>query len=45
MERQASRELARWFDLSTGPLFCPKLLRLGEEEHVLLGMHHVITDG
>ncbi|HEY6188748.1 MAG TPA: amino acid adenylation domain-containing protein [Pyrinomonadaceae bacterium] len=34
------------FDLAQGPLFRVGLLRLGEEEHVLLvTMHHIISDG
>jgi amino acid adenylation domain-containing protein len=34
------------FDLAAGPLFRARLLRLGEEENVLLlCMHHVVTDG
>ncbi|TAN69948.1 MAG: amino acid adenylation domain-containing protein [Methylobacter sp.] len=34
------------FDLSTGPLFKAQLLRLGEEDHILLfNMHHIISDG
>jgi amino acid adenylation domain-containing protein len=34
------------FDLGSGPLFTAQLLRLGEEEHILLfNMHHIISDG
>jgi amino acid adenylation domain-containing protein len=34
------------FDLSRGPLLRMKLLRMGEEEHVLLrSFHHIICDG
>lgn len=34
------------FDLSHGPLFRMKLLKLGEDEYVLLRtFHHIITDG
>jgi amino acid adenylation domain-containing protein/FkbM family methyltransferase len=34
------------FDLARGPLVRASLLRLGEEEHVLLlTMHHIISDG
>ena len=41
----AKREVAEPFDLSTGPLFRGKLLRIAPEEHVLLcTMHHTITD-
>src|SRR5215213_423074 len=53
---EAEREEAvqRWvheaarepFDLERGPLFRAGLLRLSEEEHVLLvTMHHVVSDG
>ncbi|MFE9631360.1 non-ribosomal peptide synthase/polyketide synthase [Streptomyces sp. NPDC006463] len=38
--------LGRVFDLRTGPLLRATLLRIEEEEHVLvLAMHHMITDG
>ena len=41
----ARRENRLPFDLSRGPLFRVKLLRLAEEQHVLLLLlHHVITD-
>jgi amino acid adenylation domain-containing protein/non-ribosomal peptide synthase protein (TIGR01720 family) len=44
--RRASAVSARPFDLTTGPLFGAELLRLGEEEHVLLMcMHHIVSDG
>lgn len=34
------------FDLSRGPLFRGSLLRLGDEEHVmLLTAHHIVSDG
>ena len=34
------------FDLERGPLFRTSLLKLGEEEHVLLlTMHHIVSDG
>lgn len=40
------REARRPFDLSVGPLIRAIILRLREEEHILLvTMHHVITDG
>ncbi|HEX2093555.1 MAG TPA: amino acid adenylation domain-containing protein [Longimicrobiaceae bacterium] len=43
---RAGEEAARPFDLSAGPLFRAALLRLGAEESVLLlGMHHVVSDG
>lgn len=41
----AKREVADPFDLSKGPLFRTKILRIGPEEHVLLcTMHHTVTD-
>ena len=34
------------FDLKTGPLFRANLLRLSEQDHVLLiKMHHIVSDG
>ena len=45
--RQLVREEAhRPFDLSEGPLFRSKLVRLGDEDHILLlTMHHIVSDG
>ena len=44
--RLALLEAARPFDLITGPLVRFTLLRLAEDEHVvLLTMHHIISDG
>ncbi|MFL5382886.1 MAG: non-ribosomal peptide synthetase, partial [Longimicrobiaceae bacterium] len=46
VRRRAGEEARRAFDLSAGPLFQAGLLRLGEEDHVLLlSMHHVVSDG
>jgi amino acid adenylation domain-containing protein len=46
VEHRATEEARRPFDLSAGPLFRAALLRLGEEDHVLLlSMHHIVTDG
>ncbi|HEU0052101.1 MAG TPA: condensation domain-containing protein, partial [Longimicrobium sp.] len=46
VRRRAGEEAARPFDISAGPLFRAILLRLGEEEHVLLlSMHHIVSDG
>ncbi len=46
VRRLAGLEAQQVFDLSQGPLFVVKLLRLSEEEHVvLLTMHHIISDG
>src|SRR5919107_75970 len=45
-KRLALEEKRRHFDLERGPLFRTGLLRLGEEEHVLLvTMHHAVSDG
>ncbi|HET7234257.1 MAG TPA: amino acid adenylation domain-containing protein, partial [Longimicrobium sp.] len=45
VERRAASDAARPFDLATGPLFRPTLLRLGDGEHVLLlCMHHIVSD-
>jgi hypothetical protein len=42
----AEEEAARPFDLTEGPLLRARLLRLKDEEHVLLfTMHHIISDG
>src|SRR5215213_6118799 len=44
--RRATEEAMRPFDLAAGPLFRAALLRLGEEDHVLLlSMHHIVSDG
>ena len=44
--RQSTEELARVFDLSRGPLIRGRLLRLSEQDHVLLLIiHHIICDG
>ncbi|HEV3051885.1 MAG TPA: amino acid adenylation domain-containing protein, partial [Longimicrobium sp.] len=46
VRRRVGDEARRAFDLSAGPLFRAALLRLGEEDHVLLlSMHHVVSDG
>ncbi|WP_328928131.1 non-ribosomal peptide synthase/polyketide synthase [Streptomyces sp. NBC_00190] len=38
--------LAEPFDLRTGPLLRPTLIRVTDEEHVLvLSMHHIVMDG
>jgi amino acid adenylation domain-containing protein len=45
MERLAREEAQRAFDLSRGPMLRVAVLRLGEEEHVLLmTMHHIVSD-
>ncbi|MGP4004852.1 non-ribosomal peptide synthetase, partial [Streptomyces sp. 8N706] len=39
-------EMARPYDLTTGPLVRVLLVRLTADEHVcVLGMHHIVTDG
>jgi amino acid adenylation domain-containing protein len=44
--RLAREEVQRPFDLRAGPLLRTRLLRLGEDDHVLvLAMHHVVSDG
>src|SRR5437870_4398163 len=44
--RLAIEEASIPFDLGRGPLLRGKLLRLGEEEHVLLlTVHHIVSDG
>jgi amino acid adenylation domain-containing protein len=43
---RVAEEGTRPFDLAAGPLFRAGLVRLGEEEHVLLlCMHHAVSDG
>jgi len=42
----AADEARRPFDLARGPLFRPRLLRLGERRHLWLGtLHHIVSDG
>ena len=46
IRRLAAEEAQRPFDLVQGPLLRVQLLRLAEEEHVVLfTMHHIISDG
>ncbi|HWW73743.1 MAG TPA: condensation domain-containing protein, partial [Pyrinomonadaceae bacterium] len=46
VERQAAAERRAPFDLAEDALLRVTLLRLGEEEHVLLvTMHHIVSDG
>ncbi len=46
VRRLLAEEAAPAFDLERGPLLRARLLRLAEEEHVLLlTMHHIISDG
>ncbi len=40
------REVATPFDLARGPLLRGKVIKLAEQEHILLlNMHHIISDG
>jgi amino acid adenylation domain-containing protein len=42
----AEDEAQRPFDLEAGPVWRARLLRLSEDEHVLLlSMHHIVSDG
>ncbi|HEV3052756.1 MAG TPA: amino acid adenylation domain-containing protein, partial [Longimicrobium sp.] len=44
--RLAQEDAERPFDLERGPLFRATLVRLSDEEHVLLlTMHHIVSDG
>ena len=46
VQRLASNEAQRPFDLAEGPLVRATVLRLGEDEHIgLLTMHHIVSDG
>ncbi|HEX8696794.1 MAG TPA: amino acid adenylation domain-containing protein, partial [Longimicrobium sp.] len=46
VRRRAGEEARRPFELSAGPLFRAVLLRVDEEDHVLLlTMHHIVSDG
>jgi len=45
-ERMANEEAQQPFDLTRGPLFRFRLVRLAEERHILLlTLHHIISDG
>jgi aspartate racemase len=45
-QRLLQHESRRPFDLSQGPLIRSLLVRLSDEEHILLvTMHHIVTDG
>lgn len=40
-----AEESGRGYDLAEGPLFTPRLIRLADDDQVLvLGMHHIVTD-
>ncbi|HET6229654.1 MAG TPA: amino acid adenylation domain-containing protein [Longimicrobiaceae bacterium] len=45
-ERLSDEEASTPFDLATGPLLRARLVKLGDEEHMLaLTMHHIVSDG
>ena len=45
-ERLLTDELSRRYDLTDGPLTRALLVRLADDEHLLLlGQHHIVTDG
>jgi amino acid adenylation domain-containing protein/non-ribosomal peptide synthase protein (TIGR01720 family) len=45
MRAEAAAERARPFDLARGPLLRARLLRVGDDDHVLLlSMHHIVSD-
>jgi amino acid adenylation domain-containing protein len=46
LRRVLAEESGARFDLSRGPLFRGRLVRLGDDDHVLLlTMHHIVSDG
>jgi amino acid adenylation domain-containing protein len=46
VRRLALEAVEQAFDLAAGPLLRCRLLRLGEDEHVLLlALHHIVADG
>ncbi len=46
LDEVLARETTRPFDLGRGPLLRPLLLRVAEDDHVLLLLaHHIVTDG
>ena len=46
IERLVDQDAARVYLLQSDPLFTTSLIKLGEEEHILLlNMHHIISDG
>ncbi|HSN96720.1 MAG TPA: amino acid adenylation domain-containing protein, partial [Candidatus Nanopelagicales bacterium] len=46
VRRLATEEALRPFDLEAGPLLRTALLRLGDDDHVLMiTMHHIVSDG
>jgi amino acid adenylation domain-containing protein len=46
IQKNTQSEARQIFHLDQGPLFRAKLLRLGDQDHVLLiTMHHIVSDG
>lgn len=46
VKRLVKQEAQKTFNLTSGSLFRPKLLRLGQQSHILiLTIHHIISDG
>ena len=46
VQRLATEQIQRPFNLTTGPLLRGKLLKLSEQEHILLiAIHHIVGDG
>jgi amino acid adenylation domain-containing protein len=46
VRREIREELVRPFDLQAGPVLRARLLRVSEQEYVLvISMHHIVTDG
>jgi len=46
LDRLSAEEATAGFDLTTGPLIRGRLIRLAEDEYVLLiTMHHIVSDG
>jgi amino acid adenylation domain-containing protein len=44
--RVGKEEVTQPFDIEKGPLFRARIIRLGEEEHVVVFViHHIVTDG
>ena len=45
-QQLAAEDAAEPFDLEIGPLFRAKIIKLAEDQHVILfNMHHIISDG
>jgi len=43
--RLVTEEIQKSFDLASGPLLRPTLIKIGEEDHgLILNMHHIISD-